>query len=301
MERSISATMSKRPIALATVKSFGDFVIAHSVLHQVDDRDKPRTRLISCGHVKDLSAVLPQDVSVALMDYCDGEGVPALFDVRNRGSMAAIKSALSLRRGLQSIERYSGETLAFDVLGVREKFVAGRWPAIGPKKLGPNIYDTFTELLAEREIRIKGRAAPARARPGGSVGIFPESRVAEKRLTAEALSIIYERSTRAGQQATLFVLAGDPSPIRDQPWVVTIDRNFQSLANAIKSVDCVISADSLPAHLAEYFERPVFVASRFSNEYWLPHGCFVARHWGLFGSAAELSASLDRFLEQRDA
>ena len=203
--------------------------------------------------------------------------------------------------GLQSIERYSRETLAFDVLGVREKFVAGRWPAIGPKKLGPNIYDTFTQLLAEREIRSEGRAAPARARPGGSVGIFPESRVAEKRLTAEALSIIYERSTRAGLQAKLFVLAGDPSPRRDQPWVVNIDRNFQSLANAINSVDCVISADSLPAHLAEYFGRAVFVASRVSNEYWLPQGCFMARHWGLFGSAAELSASLDRFLEQRDA
>ena len=74
-----------------------------------------------------------------------------------------------------------------------------------------------------------------------------------------------------------------------------IPRNFTSLATAIKSVDCILSADSLPAHQAEYFGKPTFVAVPRSNEYWMPHGCFTERRWGLFHATSEFSAKLDGF------
>jgi hypothetical protein len=297
---SFGIAMSNQSIAVASAKSFGDFVIAHSILHRVEQRAKSRVRLISCSHVRGLNAVLPSDVCVTLVNS-GGERVPALFDVKKRGALAAVRSALSLRRELHGIERDRKEVLAFDILGVRERFIAGDWPAISPRNRGVNIYETYSQFLKEHEIRTTAAPIAMPTSSVRSVGIFPESRLAEKRLTDRTLSVIIDRVARAGLDAKLFILDGDLSPRREFPCLVNISRNFESLANAINSVDSVISADSLPAHLAEYFARPVFVASPSPNEYWLPYGCFAAKHWGIFATPPEFTASLDRYLSALQA
>jgi hypothetical protein len=291
--------MSIPSIALASAKSFGDFVIVHSVLHRIESRAKRRIRLIACSHLKGLNAILPNDVRVTLVDSGE-DRVPAIFDVKKHGAWAAAQSALSLRRRFQNIERNDDEVLAFDALGVRERFIAGRWPVVGPRTRGANIYRTYALFLAEQDIQITA-APPVNADSARSVGIFPESRLVEKRLGAATVSAILNRTARAGLEAKLFILDGDLSSQREHPRAVNISRNFESLANAIKSVDSVISADSLPAHLAEYFGRPVFVASPSPNEYWLPHGCFIDKRWGIFRNEAQFSASLDRFLGESKA
>jgi hypothetical protein len=287
--------MSIQAVAIASAKSFGDFVIAHSVLHRVDSHADDRIRMIACSHLKGLNAILPDDVSVTLVDTGE-DRVPAVFDVKKCGALAAVQSALSLRRVFQGIERNRNEHLAFDILGARERFIAGRWPVISPRIRRANIYETYAQFLAEKDFRsvlpepLGGRVTPR------SIGIFPESRLVAKRLDAITLSAIFDRAARAGLDARLFVLEGDVSSQREFPCVVNISRDFRSLAAAIRSVDLVISADSLPAHLAEYIGRPVFVASPAPNEYWLPHGCFTNRHWGIFGNTSEFTSLLDRFL-----
>jgi ADP-heptose:LPS heptosyltransferase len=292
--------MSIQSIAVASAKSFGDFVIVHSVLHRIEKNVKARIRLIACSHLRGLNAILPSDVGVTLVDSGE-DRVPALFDFKKCGAAAAVQSALSLRRRFQEIERDANEVLAFDVLGVRERFIAGRWPVISPRTRGPNIYETYSQFLAEQEIRTAAARSPIHAGAVRSVGIFPESRLAEKRLGAPTLSVILDRAARAGLDAKLFILDGDLPPQREYRCVVNISRNFESLANAIRSVDSVISADSLPAHLGEYFDRPVFVASPAPNEYWLPHACFTNKRWGIFGNQAQFSSLLDRFLAESRA
>ncbi len=291
--------MPIQSIAVASAKSFGDFVITHSVLHRIESLAKSRIRLIACSHLKDLNAILPADVRVTLVESGE-ERVPAVFDVKKCGALAAVQSALSLRRRFQKIERSDDEVLAFDVLGVRERFIAGHWPVICPQTRGPNIYETYAQFLAEQEIRT-APAAPIRSVSTRSVGIFPESRIIEKRLAAATLSVILDRAAQAGLEAKLFLLDGDLLPEREYPGIINISRNFESLANALRSVDLVVSADSLPAHLAEYFGRPVFVGSPAPNEYWLPHACFTNKRWGVFGNEPQFSYSLDRFLAESRA
>lgn len=289
--------MPLQSIAIANFKSFGDFVIAHSVLHRVAEGSKQRVRLISTSHVRDLNAILPVDVCVTLMSAGEGR-IPALYDVRKRGTLAATRSALSLRREFRSIERGRDETLAFDVVGVRERFISGNWPLAGPRRVASNIYDTYRQFLGERRITIVSAPAPACNGVARTVGIFPESRHVAKRLTDQALSVIFDRVARTGMEARLFILDGDVRPKPGYPGVQDIPRNFASLASALTSVDCVITADSLPGHLAEYLGRPVFVASPAPNEYWLPQKCFASRHWGVFADPAGLASSLDRFFAQ---
>jgi hypothetical protein len=286
--------MPNQLLAIASAKSFGDFVIAHSVLHRVVDDGKDRIRLISCSHVERLNAVLPINVSVTLVNC--GERVPALFDIKKRGVLAATQSALSLRREFQKIARNPAEALTFEPLGVRERFIAGGWPLVSPRQRGRNVYETYFKLLADHQIRTAAPPAPNLTGTARSVGIFPESRRAAKRLGAATLSVIFERAALAGLDAKLFILDGDESPAPGHPSSNSIARNFGSLVEALNSVDLVVSADSLPAHLGEYFARPVFVATPAPNEYWLPHRCFTAKHWGNFNVPAEFAAALDRFL-----
>jgi len=286
--------MSIQSIAVASAKSFGDFVIAHSVLHRIEEPARRRLRLLACSHLRALSAILPADVGVTLVTSGE-EHVPAIFDVKKRGAWSAVRSALTLRRQFQMIERHDNEVLAFDALGVRERFIAGSWPVIGPRSKGANIYETYSKMFAEHGAGIAAAPATTAGRIR-SVGIFPESRLVEKILTRMTLATILERAARAGVAAKLFILDGDRFVAAEFVEVTRIQRNFESLANAIRSVDGVISADSLPAHLAEYFARPVFVASASPNEYWLPPRCFAQRSWALFGEQVRFSDALDRFL-----
>ena len=286
-------------IAVACAVSFGDFVIAHSVAHRIENHSKTKVRLLACSHLTDLHAILPTDVPVTFFESGENR-VPAIFDLRKCGARAAVKSALSLRRRLQRVPMQKREVLAFQSLGVRERFIAGHWTVIAPRMRLENVYETYSHFFAEHDISTL--AAPSlHVKKPRTVGIFPESRLIKKRLLAPTLSIIVDRVTQAGLESRVFILDGDLVRQEQQDVVVNIPRTFQSLAYAIRSVDYVISADSLPAHLGEYFTRPVFVALADPNEYWLPHRCFTHNRWGIFNNRANFSSSLDRFLSESTA
>jgi hypothetical protein len=286
--------MSAQSIAVVSTKSFGDFVIAHSVLRRVEPEARDRVRLIAGSHVRGLAAILSDDVRVTFLTLGE-ERVPAIFDVRKRGALSAIRSALWLRGELNSLIHHGQEMLAFEGLGIRERFIAGRWPVVSPQRTR-NIYETYAHFLVDRGIPVVAATALGGDAPRRSIGIFPESRLAAKILGQTTISTIIRRAILAGLEPRLFILEGDPTGGPESDRVTRIPRDFNSLAAAIRSVDCVISADSLPAHLADYLGRPVFVAAPFANEYWLPNGCYIAQRWGLFSNPAAFCVALDRFL-----
>jgi hypothetical protein len=285
--------MPNQKLAIASAKSLGDFVIAHSILNRVADGARDRIRLISCSHVEPLNAVLPNNVCVTLVD--SGQRVPALFDVKKRGLLSAAESALTLRRQFKKITRHQNEALTFEPLGIRERFIAGDWQLTKPRRKGRNVYDTYLELLRQHDIQTLP-TLPESMAEARTLGVFPDSRLSRKRLDHDTLAVIIERSVAAGLDAKLFIFEGDAASVPAHSRTISIARTFQSLTEAINSVDMIVSADSLPAHLGEYLARPVFVATPAPNEYWLPPRCFKKRRWGNFNHHTEFSASLDRFL-----
>jgi hypothetical protein len=285
--------------AVITTKSFGDFVIAHAALNSVEAGARDRVRLIACSHVRDLGAILPDDVRVTFLALRD-ERVPALFDIRKRGIPRALESALWLRRALGRLPREPGETLAFEGLGMRERLIAAHWPVVAMRRTG-NIYETYARFLTDLRIPNREVQVPRSKGPVRTVGIFPESRLAAKALNSVTVSIIVEEAARAGLEPRLFVLDGDLAATPASVEVIRVPRNFQSLAQAIVSVDCVVSADSLPGHLGEYLAKPVFVAAAYENEYWLPGGCYLDGRWGLFSDVEAFRMSLGTFLAESAA
>jgi hypothetical protein len=101
----------------------------------------------------------------------------------------------------------------------------------------------------------------------------------------------------AGFEPELILLDGEQwDNSRKEFSIRTIKRCFRSLAETLEEYAGVISADSLPAHLAEYRGTPAFVASPVPNSYWLPKRAFEGENWGVIDNPTELISHLQRFL-----
>jgi ADP-heptose:LPS heptosyltransferase len=85
------------------------------------------------------------------------------------------------------------------------------------------------------------------------VVIFPESKVAEKRISESVIEQIKARF------AHLDVVTARFSSLGQSPAGEVFYGDFSALRQIINDNDFIISADSLPYHMANFFEKPHFV------------------------------------------
>src|SRR3546814_823984 len=95
-----------------------------------------------------------------------------------------------------------------------------------------------------------------------------------------------------------YVLQDERPDLDGLPHLCTIPRNFGAMVGALKDVSLVISSDSMPAHMAEFLQKPVFVLSPVPNPYWLPLASFQTSAWSLFEDAKSDPSVLDPFVGQ---
>ena len=276
------------PIALVSLKAFGDFIIARWALRQLDTGTTNVT-LITGDHLAELDAALGSRVGTRCIRHGEG-GVPAIFDMKRLGVCRGLSSALRLRRMIHELNLPPQTSLVFDKVSLRESFIAAALPTMtlpGAK----NIYLAYSELLGMTANLEKARAATLLNKSSTRVGIFPGSRKPAKTLPAEVVTRLIDICRSAGAQPTVFALEGEVNYLPPGLPVVNVQRRFEAMVQAVRSVGTVISADSMPAHMAEYFGCPVFVVSPVPNHYWLPISCLVTGRWALFdnlGARADL-------------
>jgi len=283
-------SQAPRPTAIASFKAFGDFVIAHSVASAIR-RDRHCVRILGGSHLDGLAGVLPDRVTVTRVQVRD-DRLPALFDVRLRGVVAALGSGLELERTLTRLERRPGETLMVDSACWRSRWIGRSWPMASAARGERNVYTSYARALEEQGFQLSLDSAlhPVRGR---RISVFPGSRIPKKAIPTEVLRVVMSAIERAGFSANIVRIDGEAA-IDGLP-TTTIPRTFASLRDALSAADLVVSADSLPAHLGEYAGRRVFVLSGSPNPFWLPYRCFTHRHSGLF-AACDLEFALRRFL-----
>lgn len=272
-------------MAFVSLKAFGDLVITRTSLARFGPTSIYPPIVIG-HHLVALDNVLTPSGKRIVLEH--GEpGIPALFDVRKSGLWRAIASGTRLRRTLGELSLPVDVKLVFDRLGYREKYIAGSHSILSLSGRNPNIYLDYEQLLKPNDrIHHNAEAIAAQIR---TVGIFPGSRIFAKQLTEPLVATLLRRVEALGFHPILFLLDGEQRDLEVSGLPYRhIARNFGAMINAVSSVDAVISADSLPAHLAEYLERPVFVVSPVQNQYWLPHTSFLLQRWVLFD---ELEAS----------
>lgn len=279
--------------AFVELKSFGDLVVAASSIRTLSPADVASCRLLIGPHLSDLTKVLAPPCMIETLAISD-RNVPALFDVKKCGIVAGLRSAAALRSALATAA--PGTTLVLPRSACRERFIVGQrvWQAL-PR--ADNVYVAFERFMRNTFLDARSVSPRSAERPH-RIALCPFSRVAAKNVPVRLIAEMSDVCARGGFQPELLLLEGErlDEPL-DGLAIRIIPRRFDMLANALAEYSGVISADSLPAHLAEYRGTPAFVASPVSNTYWLPSRAFESQHWGVFEQARELIPRLKHFLD----
>jgi len=262
-------------------KAYGDLVIACNSLRRKNDA---QNGLLVGSHLLPLLNAIEYTGPFLALDV--GMSVPAIFDIKKCGYGQAILSALSLRRQIRSAVPKQ-DTLIYDSLGARQRFLASSREIKALDHGAENIYLDYAHFLGLNDLselsRMDGHAA-------GNVFVFPDSRIKEKEMPDELVRQIAETNARLGKRTTI-VKVGTPTPLPqydglDTVWV----DGFDPLVKTIRSADAIVSADSLPGHVAEYFSLPVFVFTPKPNHYWMPLSSFVNENFTNFHSFGRYEA-----------
>ena len=253
-----------------SVKSYGDFIIASNALRAHGSHSDA----LLCGsHLRPLMSAIDYKGNIEWLETGD-DGVPAFFDVGKFGILSAIASGVTLHRSINK-NISANDLLVFDRLGWRQKFLAGLKPKAEVASGLPNIYLDYENFLSSGiDSRVELPLKKVK-----KIGIFPDSRLSTKKIDPVLVSKIFHDLSVLGCDPQAVYVGGSPIIPRINICVVN---SFEMLVAAIRDFDIIISADSLPAHLAEFFGKPIFVISPVNNNYWLPKSAFLNGRFSLF-------------------
>jgi ADP-heptose:LPS heptosyltransferase len=289
-------TMIYHPTHLTfmSLKAFGDLVIANSCLQRIEPKEKHKISQVIGSHLVELSKALGHSWEVEAL-ITRASGVPAIFDVRKEGVSKAIASAFDLRSALKAADLEPGTSMVFDNVKRRERFLAAGRPILSLPENADNIYQAYLLFFEQHGIAFDPEIQSSIS-GGSGIGIFPGSRIADKNLSHKLIVELLHISNRYRDGTTLYLLEEERPDLEGIgiPYKI-VSRSFRAMCDAIKGCNIVIGADSMPAHIAETYCKPVFVLSPVPNRYWLPLSSFKNDYWALFGDKSYAS-QLENFI-----
>lgn len=272
---------------LLSFKALGDFVIAYSAFrqHQQKSTLSESFEFYAGAHLRDLAkAIHATDVQ-----FLAGSGqldVPAIFDIRKKGTIKALQSALHLRKQLANFP--ATDTLIFDRLGFRERYLGGGH-SLQELPLAPNIYLAYDQFF-QNQANVEKTKFNFIERQ--KCLIIPTSRIQNKVLQKGLVATIAKKLEDHGIEHEILMFQDEALDLPSQVSVRSIPKTFEALVKAIQSASLVVSADSLPAHIAEYHQIPIFVFTPTANTYWLPRTSFLNAAWTDFSNMRPLETWL---------
>jgi ADP-heptose:LPS heptosyltransferase len=97
--------------------------------------------------------------------------------------------------------------------------------------------------------------------------IFPESRMKKKEIGQQDLEILLRKIKHVGKKATVAFFKESKLALNAN---IVTHNSFSDLINLVQSAQFIITADSLPAHLAQMFQIPhLILYSRKIDTEWI--------------------------------
>jgi hypothetical protein len=277
--------------SLINLKAFGDFVIACSAINRIHIREGLVLPKIVVGeHVRSLASALQLEESVHFIGDKSWKDVPAAFDVRKRGVYAAFKSIIEIRRSLKE-SSVEGQ-LIFDKLGWRERFIGRGFRLYELSEGHGNIYIAYDNLFKSLGFKLDFEYSSCACIDKAI--IIPGARMIHRVIPAGVISRYVHELARRNIRSEVVVLEGEAVDLPVNINLRVIPREFGALIDAIKNSDLVISADSLPSHLSEFFHIPVFVSTPAPKPYWLPKSSYKTTGWATFSDINPFHCWLER-------
>lgn len=276
-----------------SIRSYGDLVICVSSLCQLPLKFRKNISLIICSHLEELYLQLDSDLTVFNLNV-GNKNVPALFDLKQQGILALLKSATLLRGQLFKIFPGCDARLVYDRITWRERLISNRFHISSLSVESTNIYSAYNKFFEDNYDFVPDLYSYIYR--GAGIGIFPGSRVHSKNIPISVINDIFFRYGHLGFDIRVFIFEGEELDASVKFPVIKIPKNFSSLMATLNSLAAVVSADSLPAHLSYYLNKPIFVLMPRANLYWLPLSSFVYGYWALFHSFKFSNESFENFL-----
>lgn len=284
------------------IKGFGDFIIGAYFLKGLSQDDAKNVRILTTPRIAVLADVINLPIPLSVLDL-PGTNAPPLFEVRTKGLLEAIKSGLEIKNAISDLNSQnpiSGE-LIFDKISLRERYISKGYKTLSLPKNYDNIYRAYDHLMRQLNF-----CAPPLTEPpeninnSGSdlIGVFPISRSEEKDIPASVLHLLNELFEREGKKLKIYLFPDQLSRFKEVKNITAISKDFVTLIEHIRAHRIIISADSLPAHLAQYFNIPVFVLTQKNNPYWLPIGSLEkGRYCNFVDILKETQSSKDKLVK----
>ena len=271
-----------------SLKSYGDFVILAKALSYNSSRE---FKVIAGNHLKDLYECLNLDKNFEVCFLNLGNSVPAIYNIRERGLFAASLSLLSIRK-LLSTSFENDSTLVFDSIGFREHLISISYKSSSVQDIYNNIYLNYFNFL---NVQLPGYNK-IRNSISDEILIFPDSRLSIKTLPNDFIDKLILRIVSKNLNPIVMRFGPANKSLSTNAKYEKNYFDFEVLSKTIKSAKMVISSDSLPAHLAEFHDTPVFVFNNFPNVYWLPFSSYELQSWSLINDFYFFDQWLNRYI-----
>lgn len=267
--------------AIVNLKAYGDFVIACSAVKRIHpDLRMNLPNIIAGEHVRSLASAMDLEQSIKFIGDASWKDVPAVFDVRKRGSLAAVKSILEIRQFLKNL---SADTyLIFDRLGLRERWIGHGFYLYPLGDNYENIYIAYDSVFRAMGFQVDDKFSYCRKIERAI--IIPGARLFHKIIPTHVIHDYLTELKKRNIEVDIILLEGESIDVPKGVHPIIIPKQFNMLINEIVKSDLVISADSLPSHLSEYLQIPIFVSMQAPNTYWLPRSSYETDGWATFSN-----------------
>jgi hypothetical protein len=255
------------------IRSFGDFIITASVVKSHFTHQIP---IIIPDYMTDIFEAINGNKYFEPTRTISYKNQPAFFEMYRVKDIAnisrLIKDVLTLQAFVNKSDKY-----ILDYSSRRITFTGGRfvWPS-----RNENIYTAKSALLRNENLIGRQNQDIIKRIPDTKIEkviIIPDSRISEKSIHISIVSSIMDAF-----KPIEFKIAKFSTEHSTDNNVITYS-NFRELIQLISSADLVISAESLPYHLANFLNKPHFVIynksrhfkSTFMTPYMLSKQCYT--------------------------
>lgn len=283
--------------ALVFLRSFGDFTIAISVLRRSSLLEE--YVFYASKHLEplylDLKKSLPDlDLNIHFIDLAIKKKVFGFFTNKHSIEVHSFRELMILRRWVRGMMNTGignkGTELFFEQRR-KQWFIApymGKtFPYIHQKSR--NIYLSYFQHFGVEPglLSIQNPAPSALKR----ILVLPESRKPSKSLKPLFIHQLRKALLSKGFEVTTGFFKQAPLQTEGK---VAVHVAFADLIHLIKEADLVVTADSLPAHLAQLLEKPHFVYySTKPEQEWTTPFCNLNKSYGVMGDLSSLQTYIN--------
>lgn len=252
--------------------AFGDFLIDCNFMR----RAGPAHRLLAASYLRPVAEAIDYQGPLSYFEMPAQDVPPSVFNARKAGLSAIVASLWRLRAGLLHA------TAAADTIHVPSRDIRWRLACV-PRRIDAlrlpheNIYLAYCTRLG---LSPQDLVVPMPARPREAL-VFPDSRQPAKQIPESTLRALTDINSAVGVRTRVVRVRPPETGRVDAPGELSL-WGLPALVRAVREAEVIVSADSLPGHLAEYFERPVFILTPQANEPLMPLSVLLCQRWGRF-------------------